>query len=84
MELNPFSYYFYDIKDTESELCEITIGVAGPIFTHKKIPKALWDNYIHTLLDWRKMLWQFFIFVELELFSYFFVITKTLNLGGVK
>ena len=56
MELNPFSYYFYDIKDTESELCEIIIGVAGPIFTHKNIPKALWDNDIHNLQYGRKIL----------------------------
>ena len=29
-------------------------------------------------------MWKFFIFMELELFSYYFMITKTLNLSNVK
>ena len=42
---------FYFIQELESELCKILIVVAGPILTYKKIPKALSDNYIYTVLD---------------------------------
>ena len=51
------------------------ISVSGPIFTHKNLPKALWDNDIHTAIYERKILWQFFIFMELEPFSYYFMTT---------
>ena len=36
-------------QDTESDFQEIDIGVAGPIFAHKKIPKAWLNNYNHTI-----------------------------------
>ena len=39
---------FCDHQDTAFESGEMEIGVAGPILT-QKIPKALWDNDIHTL-----------------------------------
>ena len=32
---------FYDNHDTESESCEIEIGVSGPIFTHKNIKGSM-------------------------------------------
>ena len=47
MELEPFSYYFLNHQNTESESPEIEIDVAGQIFT-QEISKVLWDNYIHT------------------------------------
>ena len=34
---------FCDHQDTESESCEIEIGVAGPIFT-QKLSKPLWKR----------------------------------------
>ena len=52
-------------KDPESESCKMETGVDGPIFTQKRIYKALWDNGIHTLKDRRIILWQLFIFMEL-------------------
>ena len=45
---------FCDHQDTDSESCEIKMSISEPIFTHKKISKALWDNSIHTILDGRK------------------------------
>ena len=45
---------FYDNQETESETCEIEVGVAGPIST-KKIPKALWYNNIQTPQGGRKI-----------------------------
>ena len=42
-----------------------------PIFTRKNISKALREEYIHTLQDGRKILWWFFLFVEIEPFSTF-------------
>ena len=34
---------FCDHKDTESESCEMDIGVTGPIFPKKMTSKDLWD-----------------------------------------
>ena len=58
------------------------IGVAGPILTQKKTSKDLWENYIYTLQYARKIFFFFFLFMELEPFFYYFVITKTLNLSN--
>ena len=55
---------FCDHQDTESELLEVEIGAAEIIY-NRKISKALWDNYIHTMQYGTKMLWQLFIFMEL-------------------
>ena len=49
-----------------------------------KTSKALWDNDIHTLQYGSKVFWQSFIFMELESFFNYFVITKTLNMSHVK
>ena len=60
------------------------IVLPGTILTHTNISKALCDNNIYTIRDGQKILWQFFIFTELELFFYYYVINKTLNLSNVK
>ena len=73
---------FYDNQDTESESLEIEMILAGPIFTHKNISKAPWGKDIHTYLDRIKILWKFFIFMELEPFSYYSLITKTPKLSN--
>ena len=39
---------------------------------------------IHTLQNWRKIFRHFLIFIELQLFLYYFVITKTMNLSHMK
>ena len=59
------------------------IGVDGPIFT-QKTSKALWDNYIYALQYGIKLLWQFFIFMELYPIPHYFMITKTLILSEEK
>ena len=59
------------------------IGVSQSIFT-QKISKDLWENCHHTLQYGRKILWRFFIFMELELFPYYFLITKTLSQSNDK
>ena len=74
---------FFNYQDTESESREIEISVYGPIFTQKK-PKSIWDNDIYSTQDRRKMLWQLFIFMEVEPFLYYFMITKTLNTSHEK
>ena len=75
---------FCDHQVTESESCEIETSISQPIFTHKKISKYLLDNYIHTIQYGRIILWKLFIFMELEPFSYYFVITKTLSWSNEK
>ena len=59
------------------------IGVSGPTLAHK-ISETLWDYDIYTPQDGRKILWQFFIFMKLYPFLYYFLITKTLNLSHNK
>ena len=49
-----------------------------------KIEKALCYNDVHTTYYGSKILCQFFIFMELDPFYYYFVITNTLNLSNVK
>ena len=58
---------FCNLRDTEFESREIEIGVAGPILT-QKISKYVRVNDIHNPQDRRKILLQFLIFMELELF----------------
>ena len=70
---------FCDYQDTESESPGMEIGVARTICT-LKISEALLDNDIYTPQDGFKILCKFFIFMEIELFFYFFVITTNLNL----
>ena len=47
---------FCDHTYTESESQEIEMSISQPIFTHKNISKAIWDNAINTVQDGRKML----------------------------
>ena len=74
---------FYDDQDTESEYQGIEMSTSQLIFTHNNIPKALWDNDIHTLQNGRNALWKFFIFMELDPYIYYFMMIKTLNLSNV-
>ena len=74
----------YDHQDTESESREIEIIINQQLFIHKNISKDLWDNHIHNLQNGINLLWKFFILMELWTFSYYYVITKTLNLIHVK
>ena len=39
---------FCDHQDTESESQEIEIGVAGPIFTQKKIKRTIGKEYLYS------------------------------------
>ena len=68
-------------QDTEYESCEIYIRISQPIFTQKRTSKYLWDNDIHALQNGGKILWKILIFIDLEPFFYYFLITKTLNLS---
>ena len=60
------------------------MSISQLILTHKYIYKAIWDNYIHTLQNRREILWWFFIFMEVEPFSHYFLMTKTPYLPSVK
>ena len=46
---------FCDHQDIESDSCKIEMIISLPIFTHKKISKALWDNDIHNQKYRRKI-----------------------------
>ena len=54
--------FFCDHQDTGSESQELEMRISQPILTHRKIPKALWDNNIHTLQYRRIILWKFSMF----------------------
>ena len=43
------------------------MSISQPIFTNKNISKDIWDEDTNNLQDRRKMLWQFFIFMDLEI-----------------
>ena len=60
---------FCNHQNTKSESRDMEIGVSGPIFTHKNIKGSLvqWNTYKK---NWKKILWQFFIFMELDPFFY--------------
>ena len=82
MELEPF-FYFFMITKTLNLSCKkyklVQLDQYSP-----RISNVLWDNNIDTPQYGRKVLWQFFMFMELEPFSYYFISTKTLNLSHVK
>ena len=83
MELEPFFYYFVITKAlnmSNDKWKLVQLDQYSPI----KTSKATWDNHIHNPQYGIKILWQFFIFMELEPFSYYLVITQTLNLSHVK
>ena len=83
MELDPFPYYFGVTKTMNLSHKKWKL-VYMDQYSHIKISKALWDNNTHTLHYGRKILWQLFIFMLLETFFYYFMITKTLNLSHKK
>ena len=66
---------FYDDQDTLSTKCEIQMTISQIIFTNKNISKDLWDNGIHNLQNGINILWQFFVFMEIEPFPYYFMMT---------
>ena len=74
----------YDDQDTVSTDCEIRMKISQLLSTSKYISKDIWDNAIHTLKNGRKILWQFFIFMELEPFLNYFIMTKTLKKSNRK
>ena len=74
---------FFNNYENEYEQQEMEMGVAGPIF-NQKLSKALWDKYTHTPQDGSKIFWQLFIFMELDPFYYYIMITKTLNMSHKK
>ena len=83
MELEPFSYYFVITKTLN--LSNDKWKLLWPIQCSTiKIPTDLCDNDVHTLQDWRTLLWELFVFMELEPFFNYCVITKTLNLSHEK
>ena len=75
---------FYDHQDIGSKPHEIEMSIYQPIFNHKKISKYPWDNGIHNLQYGRKILWEFFIFIEIDPFLYYFVLSKTPSLSKEK
>ena len=83
MELDQIYVLFYNNKDIESNPGDIEYYVSRPIFT-QIIPESLWENKIHTLKYWGEILCQLMIFMEPELFPYYFVITKTLNFSRLE
>ena len=54
---------FYNNQDIEHESNDIYVGVAGLIFTPKRISKTLWDKNIHNLQNGIRICWLFFIFM---------------------
>ena len=55
-EYEPFFYYFVFTKTLNMSNI-IYICIYHPLFAHKKISKAIWDNYINTLKYGRRILW---------------------------
>ena len=83
MELEPFFYYFVITKtlNLSHEKCKLVyLDQYSPI----KTSQALWYKDIHTLQNGGGILRKLFIFMELEPFSYYFMITKTLNMSHEK
>ena len=56
MDLDQFPYYFV-ITNTPNLSHEKWILVYLDQYLSIK-SKAIWDNYIHTIKNWRKILWQ--------------------------
>ena len=74
---------FYDNQDLN--LSNVNMNEHIPTYIYPgNTENNLWDNAIHTLHDGRKVLWLFFIFMRLEPFYYYYIITKTLKLNNVK
>ena len=76
-------YYFVITKELNLSYVKYIVPYLYQ-YSPRKISKALWENYIYTLQFERKILWQFFIYMELDPFFYYFLFTKTLNLSHNK
>ena len=72
MELEQFSYYFVTTKTPNMSHVKYKWVYLNP-YQPKQISKALWDNNIHNLKYGWKILRFFFIFMETEKFSYYYV-----------
>ena len=68
---------------TESESCEMEIGVSGPIFTHKIIKGSMGQGYPSSTRRYQNIV-VILHFLELEPFPYYSVFTKTVFLSNVK
>ena len=77
------SLLFYDNQDTEYESIEIEIGVDGPIFTQKKIKGSTGQRYPYPTICEQNIVAIHHIYGS-KADSYYFVITKTLNLSHMK
>ena len=52
-----------------------------PKSNQKRKSKSLWDQDVLNY-NMREKLWRITIFIEIEIFPYYFVLTKTLNLSN--
>ena len=73
---------FFDHWDTEYEWWETDISVSQQI--SRGWYQMLYVIRISSLYNIEVKLWKFFIFTEIEPFSFHFVFTKTLDLGKEK
>ena len=77
-------FYYFMITKTLNLSHEVWKLVYHHQYPPRKISTALLEKNIHTPHDWRKILQQLFIFMELKPFSYYFVIANKLNLSYEK
>ena len=77
------SYYFVFTKIMHQSDEKWILAQLGQ-YPPRKSSKCLWNQNIHPIQDEREKLWRFFIFLELEPFSYYFLITNTLNQSNDK
>ena len=77
------SLIFSNHQDAQSESQEMEMSTSQPIFTHKKISKALWDNGIHTLQYWRNIVVIVNIYGASAILVLFYI-SKILNLNNDK
>ena len=74
---------FCDHQENESESQEIYILHLDQYST-RKISKSLWNCDMHITHDGRKILYQSFMFMEIESSLYYFMMTKTLDMSNMK
>ena len=69
---------FRDFQDTESESCEIEIGISQPIFTNKIYTKGSMGQWYPYYTKWEKFVVILHIYGARAIF-YFFMFTMTLS-----
>ena len=74
---------FCDHQDTESGLCEMDMGVAGPTSSQKEKKGSIGQQYPY-FTRWHKNIVDILHCFGLEPFFWYYVFTKTLNLIRVK